>query len=315
MEHSLLLWSLFNVFIVVMLVIDLVVFHGKDHEESIREALIWTGVWITLALIFGIGIYYYMGSKTALDYYTGYLIEKSLSVDNIFVFLLVFSYFQVPAKYQHKVLFWGIFGALVMRFLFIFVGVALLDQFHWIIYVFGGFLVFTGIKLALEKDKEVHPERNPVLKLTRKIIPTTKRYYGSKFFIYRMGKLIATPLFIVLIVIETTDLVFALDSIPAILAITRDEFIVYSSNAFAILGLRALYFAVSGIMRLFHYLHYGLSLILVFVGIKMLLSEFYHIPTPFALGFIAVTLFVSILASIYNPKEEKPVSENKLPEK
>lgn len=298
-----------------MLVIDLVVFHGKDHEESIREALIWTGVWITLALIFGIGIYYYMGSKTALDYYTGYLIEKSLSVDNIFVFLLVFSYFQVPAKYQHKVLFWGIFGALVMRFLFIFVGVALLDQFHWIIYVFGGFLVFTGIKLALEKDKEVHPERNPVLKLTRKIIPTTKRYYGSKFFIYRMGKLIATPLFIVLIVIETTDLVFALDSIPAILAITRDEFIVYSSNAFAILGLRALYFAVSGIMRLFHYLHYGLSLILVFVGIKMLLSEFYHIPTPFALGFIAVTLFVSILASIYNPKEEKPVSENKLPEK
>lgn len=297
-----------------MLVIDLVVFHGKEHEESIREALIWTGVWITLALIFGIGVYYYMGSQTALDYYTGYLIEKSLSVDNIFVFLLVFSYFQVPAKYQHKVLFWGIFGALVMRFLFIFVGVALLEQFHWIIYVFGAFLVFTGIKLAMEKDKEVHPERNPVLKLTRKIIPTTKRYYGSQFFIYRMGKLIATPLFVVLVVIETTDLVFALDSIPAILAITRDEFIVYSSNAFAILGLRALYFAVSGIMRLFHYLHYGLSLILVFVGIKMLLSEFYHIPTPFALGFIAVTLLVSILASIYNPKEEKPVSEDKLPD-
>ncbi|NGP77260.1 TerC family protein [Balneolaceae bacterium YR4-1] len=297
-----------------MLLIDLVVFHGKDHEESIREALIWTGVWITLALIFGIGVYYYMGSKTALDYYTGYLIEKSLSVDNIFVFLLVFSYFQVPPKYQHKVLFWGIFGALVMRFLFIFVGVALLEQFHWIIYVFGGFLVFTGIKLAMEKDKEVHPERNPVLKLTRKIFPTTKRYYGSQFFIYRMGKLIATPLFVVLVVIETTDLVFALDSIPAILAITRDEFIVYSSNAFAILGLRALYFAVSGIMRLFHYLHYGLSLILVFVGIKMLLSEFYHIPTPFALGFIAATLIVSILASIYNPKEEKPVSEDKLPE-
>lgn len=297
-----------------MLLIDLVVFHGKDHEESIREALIWTGVWITLALIFGIGVYYYMGSKTALDYYTGYLIEKSLSVDNIFVFLLVFSYFQVPPKYQHKVLFWGIFGALVMRFLFIFVGVALLEQFHWIIYVFGGFLVFTGIKLAMEKDKEVHPERNPVLKLTRKIFPTTKRYYGSQFFIYRMGKLIATPLFVVLVVIETTDLVFALDSIPAILAITRDEFIVYSSNAFAILGLRALYFAVSGIMRLFHYLHYGLSLILVFVGIKMLLSEFYHIPTPFALGFIAATLIVSILASIYNPKEEKPISEDKLPE-
>ncbi|HKL18040.1 MAG TPA: TerC family protein [Halalkalibaculum sp.] len=314
MEHSLLLWTLFNIFIIVMLVIDLVVFHGKEHEESIREALIWTGVWITLALIFGIGVYYYMGSQTALDYYTGYLIEKSLSVDNIFVFLLVFSYFQVPAEYQHKVLFWGIFGALVMRFFFIFVGVALLEQFHWIIYVFGGFLVFTGIKLAMEKDKEVHPERNPILKLTRKIIPTTKRYYGSRFFIYRMGKLIATPLFVVLVVIETTDLVFALDSIPAILAITRDEFIVYSSNAFAILGLRALYFAVSGIMRLFHYLHYGLSLILVFVGIKMLLSEFYHIPTPYALGFIAITLIVSVVASIYNPKEEQPVSEDKLPD-
>jgi len=201
-----------------------------------------------------------------------------------------------------------------MRFFFIFVGVALLEQFHWIIYVFGGFLVFTGIKLAMEKDKEVHPERNPILKLTRKIIPTTKRYYGSRFFIYRMGKLIATPLFVVLVVIETTDLVFALDSIPAILAITRDEFIVYSSNAFAILGLRALYFAVSGIMRLFHYLHYGLSLILVFVGIKMLLSEFYHIPTPYALGFIAITLIVSVVASIYNPKEEQPVSEDKLPD-
>lgn len=297
-----------------MLVIDLVVFHGKEHEESIREALIWTGVWITLALIFGIGVYYYMGSQTALDYYTGYLIEKSLSVDNIFVFLLVFSYFRVPPEYQHKVLFWGIFGALVMRFLFIFIGVALLEQFEWVIYIFGAFLVFTGIKLAMEKDKEVHPERNPVLKLTRKIIPTTKRYYGSRFFIYRMGKLIATPLFIVLVVIETTDLVFALDSIPAILAITRDEFIVYSSNAFAILGLRALYFAVSGIMKLFHYLHYGLSLILVFVGVKMLLANFYHIPTPYALGFIGITLIVSVAASIYNPKEEDPVSKEKIPQ-
>ncbi len=314
MEHSLLLWSVFNVFIVAMLIIDLVVFHRKEHEVSIREALIWTGIWITMALIFGIGVYYYMGSQTALDYYTGYLIEKSLSVDNIFVFLLVFSYFKVPAEYQHKVLFWGIFGALVMRFVFIFVGVALLEQFDWIIYVFGLFLVFTGIKLAMEKDKEVHPERNPVLKLVRKIIPTTKRYYGSNFFVYRMGKLIATPLFVVLVVIETTDLVFALDSIPAILAITRDEFIVYSSNAFAILGLRALYFALSGIMKLFHYLHYGLSLVLVFVGVKMLLADFYHIPTPYALAFIAVTLTVSIVASIYFPKEDGPLPEEQLPE-
>lgn len=314
MEHSLLLWSVFNVFIVAMLIIDLVVFHRKEHEVSIREALIWTGVWITLALIFGIGVYYYMGPENALDYYTGYLIEKSLSVDNIFVFLLVFSYFKVPAEYQHKVLFWGIFGALVMRFVFIFVGVALLEQFDWIIYIFGIFLIFTGIKLAMEKDKEVHPERNPVLKLVRKIIPTTRQYYGSNFFVNRMGKLIATPLFVVLVVIETTDLVFALDSIPAILAITRDEFIVYSSNAFAILGLRALYFALSGIMKLFHYLHYGLSLILVFVGIKMLLAEFYHIPTLYALAFIAVTLTVSIVASIYFPKEKDPIPEESLPE-
>lgn len=313
MDHSIVLWSVFNVFIIIMLVVDLVVLHKEDEKVSIKEALVWTGVWIVLALIFGIGVYYYMGTQTALDYYTGYLIEKSLSVDNIFVFLLVFSYFKVPAKYQHNVLFWGIFGALVMRLVFIFTGVALIERFHWIIYVFGGFLIFTGIKLALEKDKEVHPERNPVLMLVRKLIPITKSYHGSKFFIRRMGKLMATPLFIVLVVIETTDLIFALDSIPAILAITRDEFIIYSSNAFAILGLRALYFAVSGIMQLFHYLHYGLALILVFVGVKMLLEEFYHIPTPYALAFIALTLTASIVASIINPKEQQPVEEEKLP--
>lgn len=314
MEHTVTLWVVFNIFIIAMLIVDLVVLHKEDEKVSIREALIWTGVWIVLALIFGIGVYYYMGSQIALDYYTGYLIEKSLSVDNIFVFLLVFSYFQVPDEFQHKVLFWGIFGALVMRLLFIFTGVALLDRFHWIIYIFGGFLVFTGIKLALEKDKEVHPERNPMLKLVRRILPITKSYHSSKFFIRRMGKLIATPLFIVLVVIETTDLVFALDSIPAILAITRDEFIIYSSNAFAILGLRALFFAVAGIMRIFHYLHYGLALILVFVGVKMLVSEFYHIPTPYALAFIAVTLTVSIIASIINPKEKEPIPEEKLPD-
>ncbi|WP_445666527.1 TerC family protein [Fodinibius sp. AD559] len=314
MDHSILLWSIFNVFIIAMLIIDLVVLHKEDEPVSIKEALYWTGVWIAMALIFGIGVYYYMGSQTALDYYTGYLIEKSLSVDNIFVFLLVFTYFKVPDEFQHKVLFWGIFGALVMRLIFIFTGVALIERFHWIIYVFGGFLVFTGIKLAMEKDKEVHPERNPILILVRRFFPTTKSYHGSKFFIRKMGRLIATPLFIVLVVIETTDLVFALDSIPAILAITRDEFIIYSSNAFAILGLRALYFAVSGIMRLFHYLHYGLSLILVFVGIKMLLSDLYHIPTPYALAFIAGSLALSIIASILNPKEEKPVNTENLPD-
>lgn len=314
MDHSILLWSVFNVFIIAMLVVDLVVLHKEDEPVSIKEALYWTGIWIVLALIFGIGVYYYMGTQTALDYYTGYLIEKSLSVDNIFVFLLVFTYFKVPDEFQHKVLFWGIFGALVMRLLFIFTGVALIERFHWIIYVFGGFLVFTGIKLAMEKDKEVHPERNPILKLVRRFFPTTKSYHGSKFFIRKMGRLIATPLFIVLVVIETTDLVFALDSIPAILAITRDEFIIYSSNAFAILGLRALYFAVSGIMRLFHYLHYGLSLILVFVGVKMLLSDFYHIPTPYALVFIGGALTLSVIASILYPKEEDPVEADNLPD-
>jgi len=314
LDHSFLLWSVFNVFILAMLIVDLVVLHKEDEAVSIKEALYWTGAWIVLALIFGIGVYYYMGSQTALDYYTGYLIEKSLSVDNIFVFLLVFTYFKVPDEFQHKVLFWGIFGALVMRLIFIFTGVALIERFHWIIYVFGGFLVFTGIKLAMEKDKEVHPERNPILKLVRRFFPTTKNYHGSKFFIRKMGRLIATPLFIVLVVIETTDLVFALDSIPAILAITRDEFIIYSSNAFAILGLRALYFAVSGIMRLFHYLHYGLSLILVFVGVKMLLSDFYHIPTPYALAFIGGALALSIIASILYPKEEDPVEAENLPD-
>ena len=314
MDHSILLWSVFNVFIIAMLIVDLVVLHKEDEPVSIKEALYWTGAWIILALIFGIGVYYYMGSQTALDYYTGYLIEKSLSVDNIFVFLLVFTYFKVPDEFQHKVLFWGIFGALVMRLIFIFTGVALIERFHWIIYVFGGFLVFTGIKLAMEKDKEVHPERNPVLKLVRRFFPTTKSYHGSKFFIRKMGRLIATPLFIVLVVIETTDLVFALDSIPAILAITRDEFIIYSSNAFAILGLRALYFAVSGIMRLFHYLHYGLSLILVFVGIKMLLSDLYHIPTPYALAFIGGALALSVIASILYPREEDPVEAENLPD-
>lgn len=297
-----------------MLLIDLYVFNRKPHEIGIKEALYWTGIWIALALIFGVGVYIYMGTGTALDYYTGYLIEKSLSVDNIFVFLLVFSYFGVPAIYQHKVLFWGIFGALVMRFFFIFAGVALINQFHWIIYVFGAFLVFTGIRLALEKEKEIHPERNPILKLVRRMIPVTKEYHEEKFFVKKMGKWMATPMFIVLIVIETTDLIFAVDSIPAILAITTDEFIVYSSNAFAILGLRALYFALSGVMQLFHYLHYGLSLILVFVGVKMLMIDLYHIPTPYALGFVVVTLTGSIIFSILYPQKEPPIPEEKVPD-
>lgn len=303
MEHSLSLWIYFNIFIIAMLIVDLAVFNRKEHEITIKESLVWTGIWIALSVVFGIGLYFYMDPQSSLDFFTGYLIEKSLSVDNIFVFILVFSYFGVPAKFQHKVLFWGIFGALVMRFLFIFLGVALIERFEWIIYIFGAFLVYTGIKMAFELEKEVHPERNPLLKLTRKIIPVTNKFDGANFFTKINGKLMATPLFVVLIVIETTDLVFAIDSIPAILAITTDEFLVYSSNAFAILGLRALYFALNGVMKLFHYLHYGLAAILSFVGVKMLLAEFYHVPTPYALGFVGLALIISIGASVLFPNE------------
>ena len=311
MEHSLTLWIIFNVFIVAMLIVDLMVFNRKEHEISIKESLIWTGVWILLACIFGVGLYFYMDPTSSLDFFTGYLIEKSLSVDNIFVFILVFSYFGVPAKYQHKVLFWGIFGALVFRFVFIFLGVALIERFEWIIYIFGAFLVYTGIKMAFETDKEVHPEKNPILKLTRKFIPVTNKFHGPDFFAKVDGKLMATPLFVVLIVIETTDIVFAVDSIPAILAITTDQFLVYSSNAFAILGLRALYFALNGVMKMFSYLHYGLAAILSFVGIKMLIADFYHVPTPWALGFVGAALVISVAASILFPKEAEEPSNLK----
>jgi len=305
MEHSLTLWIVFNAFILAMLIIDLKVFNRKPHEISIKESLIWTAIWIAQAIVFGIGLYYFLGTQPALDYFTGYLIEKSLSVDNIFVFLLIFTYFGVDSIYQHRVLFWGIFGALVFRLIFIFLGVALLEQFHWIIYVFGAFLIFTGIKLGLEKDKEIHPEKNPILKLVRRIVPITKSFHGPDFFIKRGSRLIATPMFVVLVVIETTDIVFALDSIPAIMAITRDPFLIYSANAFAILGLRALYFALSGVMRLFHYLHYGLAFILVYIGCKMLLENVIHIPTLFTLGVIVFTLTISVILSIKYPNENK----------
>jgi tellurite resistance protein TerC len=304
-EHSLTLWVVFNIFIVSMLIIDLMVFNRKPHEISIKESLVWTGIWVLLAVIFGIGLYFYMSPQDSLDYFTGYLIEKSLSVDNIFVFLLIFTYFGVDAKYQHRVLFWGIFGALVFRFIFIFIGVALIEQFHWIIYVFGAFLIITGIKLGLEKDKQIQPNKNPILKLVRRFVPITKHYHGQKFFIKRNGRIIATPMFVVLVVIETTDIVFALDSIPAIMAITRDTFIIYSANAFAILGLRALYFALSGVMRLFHYLHYGLAFILVYIGIKMMLEGIYQIPTLFTLVVIITTLTISVILSIFFPKESE----------
>ena len=304
LNNSVTLWVLFNAGVLALLYIDLKVFHRHPHEVRLKEALIWSGVWIALASLFNLGIYIARGATPALEFLTGYLIEKSLSVDNIFVFILIFSYFKVPAIYQHKVLFWGILGALLMRAAFIVAGVALLQRFHWIIYVFGAFLIFTGIKLALEKNKEIHPEKNPVLRLFKRFMPISDHSEKGSFFFRKDGRWFATPLFIVLLVVETTDLVFAVDSIPAILAITKDPFIVYTSNVFAILGLRALYFALSGVMQLFHHLHYGLAAILVFVGAKMLIADFYTVPVGLSLGAVAGILGMSILASFLFPRLE-----------
>jgi tellurite resistance protein TerC len=285
-----------------MLVLDLGVFHRSAHTVKFREALAWSAVWIALAVIFAVVIFFWHGRTPALEFVTGYVIELSLSVDNLFVFLLIFRFFQVPAVHQHKVLFWGILGALIMRAVFIALGVGLIQRFHWIIYVFGAFLVYSGIKLFFQEEAEIHPEKNPVLRLFRRFVPVTKDYEGNKFFVRRPG-LYATPLFVVLLVVETTDLLFAVDSIPAILAITRDAFIVYTSNVFAILGLRSMYFALAGMMEMFRYLHFGLSLVLVFVGAKMLLSHFLEIPTPVALAAVAGVLAISVIASVANPKK------------
>ena len=307
-------WIGFNIFLLAMLALDLGVFHKKNHEVKLKEALIWSAVWISLSLVFNVIIYFWRGSEDALAFLTGYLLEKSLSVDNLFVFLMIFSYFSVPSLYQHKILFWGIFGALVMRAFFIFTGVALLQNFHWLIYIFGGILIVTGIRMALQNENdEIHPERNPVLKLFKRFFPVTDQYHGSSFFIKEAARWVATPMFIVLLVVETSDLIFAVDSIPAILAITQDSFIVYTSNAFAILGLRALYFALAGIMQLFKYLHYGLAAILVFVGAKMLLANIYHMPISIALGVVAGILTLSIVVSlIFAPKDE-PEPATQLP--
>lgn len=312
MTTRVLLWIAFNIFVLGMLALDLGVFHRKAHIIKIREALVWSAAWIILALLFNLGIYFWQGEESALEFLTGYLIEKSLSVDNIFVFLLIFSYFDVPSLYQHKVLFWGILGALIMRAVFIAAGITLVENFHWVIYIFGAFLILTGVRMALQKDKKIQPEKNPVLRLFRRLVPVTKGYEGGKFFVRRAGRCLSTPLLVVLLVVETTDILFAVDSIPAILAVTLDPFIVYTSNVFAILGLRALYFAIAGMMQLFHYLHYGLSAILVFVGIKMFLADFYKIPIGIALGVIAVILFFSVIASIVWPHRANPsLQENR----
>ena len=309
MSHQILLWVGFNILVLILLAVDLGVFHRGARTIKIKEALWWSAIWIVVALLFNEVIYFWRGTDTALQFLTGYLIERSLSVDNLFVFLMVFSYFRVASQYQYKVLFWGILGALIMRALFIATGVVLINTFHWIIYVFGAFLIIIAAKMAFEKEKEIHPEKNPVLLLFRKLMPVTENYVEGKFFIRKNRKSLATPLFVVLLVIETTDVVFALDSIPAILAITTDPFIVYTSNVFAILGLRALYFALAGVMELFHYLNIGLSVILAFVGVKMLLSNIYEIPVTVALGVVALTLIISIIASLMFPQTDKTRSK------
>lgn len=301
------IWLGFNVLLLVLLAVDLGVFHRRDREVSLKDSLVWTVAWTLLALGFNAVIYFWQGPQKALEFLTGYLIERSLSMDNIFVFLLIFSYFRVPLSSQYRVLFWGILGALVMRAFFIFAGIALLEKFHWLLYAMGAFLVVTGIKLALEKEKKIEPERNPVFRLARRFIPATPTYEGERFFVRREGRLLATPLLLVLFVIGPTDLVFALDSIPAIFAITLDPFIVYTSNAFAVLGLRALYFALAGLMRMFHHLHYGLAAVLAFVGVKMLLADFYEIPIVIALGVVALILAASVVASVVWPREAEPL--------
>ncbi|MHB0936258.1 MAG: TerC family protein [Armatimonadota bacterium] len=306
MSESIMLWVGFNLFIVLMLALDLGVIHRKAHVIQFREAMRWSAFWIALALSFGVIVYFWRGPEVGLQFFTGYLIEESLSVDNLFVMLMIFTYFRVPALYQHKVLFWGILGALVMRATFIVTGVALIEKFHWMIYLFGGILVFTGIKMALEKDKEIHPEHNPVLRLFRRLIPVTKDYVGGSFFVQQEGRRWATPLAVVLVLIETTDLIFAVDSVPAVLAVSRDPFIIYTSNVFAILGLRSLYFALAGMMNRFQFLHYGLAVILVFVGGKMLLSNKIHLPIQVALGVVLGTLALSIIVSLVVSARQKP---------
>jgi tellurite resistance protein TerC len=297
-------WIGFNVFVLVMLALDLGVFNRKSHVISVKESISWTLVWIALALTFNLGIGHFMGNDKALEFLTGYVIEKSLSVDNIFVIALLFSYFSVPPRYQRKVLFWGILGALVMRATMIAVGAKLIAEFAWIIYIFGAFLILTGIKMIAKQETDIHPEQTFVVRLFRRFIPVTRDYHDGHFFVRHKGALMATPLFIALLVVEFTDLIFAVDSIPAIFAVTTDPFIVYTSNVFAILGLRSLYFALAGVLDKFHYLKFGLGLVLTFVGIKMLLGHSpWRIDTHISLGVIILILTGSVIASLVWPKK------------
>ena len=291
-------WAAFVAFVLAMLALDLFVLHREAHRVSTKEAAAWSAVWVTLGLVFAAVLWWWQGAAVAGEYLAGYLLEKSLSVDNIFVFVLIFSYFSVPAAFQHRVLVWGVIGALVMRATFIAAGAALLERFSWVIYVFGGFLIFTAFRMARHREVEVHPDRNPVLRLVRKVVPMTSGYDTQQIFVKRGGKRFATPLFAVLVLIETTDVIFAVDSIPAIFAITTNTFVVFTSNVFAILGLRALYFLLAGMVGRFRYLKVGLAAILGIVGLKMMLSEVYHPPIWLSLGVIAVILAVSVVASL-----------------
>lgn len=291
-------WVIFAVIMVAALALDLGVFHRNAHEIKMKEAITWSIIWVIVALAFNGALYHWKGGDFALTWFTGYLIERALSMDNIFVFVVIFSYFNVPKQYHHPVLFWGILGALTFRGAFIYAGVQMIQRFDWVLYLFGALLIYTGIRIGIEKEKEIHPEKNPVLVFLRKRFPVTPDFVNGRFFVRINGKLALTPLFIALVFTELTDVVFAVDSIPAILAITHDPFIVYSSNAFAILGLRALYFALAALVDLFVYLNLGLALILVFVGIKMLIHHFVEVPIGLSLTVVLAALVVSILASL-----------------
>ncbi|KTB48199.1 TerC family protein [Dehalogenimonas alkenigignens] len=308
-------WVGFNVFLVTMLMLDLFVFHRKAHVIQMKESLRWTAFWVGLAIIFGLGIWYFEGSGSALDFFSGYLVEESLSVDNLFVFLMLFTYFCVPKEHQYRVLFWGILIAIVLRAAFIVGGIALFHALEWMVYVFGAFLIFTGVRMGMQKEDNPHPEANPVVKLLCKFLPMTPKYHGGKFFTKENGRRVATPLFMVFAAINLTDIIFAVDSIPAILAITDDPFIVYTSNMFAIMGLRSVYFALSGFAERLHYLHYGLSAVLIFLGIKMVLSDILHIPTLLSLLIIGSILAAAVIASLRRPPEPRPVPDLSCPPK
>jgi tellurite resistance protein TerC len=294
-------WGAFVAFVLAMLAIDLGVFHRKAHEVSLKEAGIWSAVWVALAVVFNVGVYAWFGPQRALEFTTGYLIEKALAVDNIFVFVVIFSAFAVPAIYQHRVLFWGVLGALVMRAAFILAGGAFLQRFHWAIYVFGALLAFTGLKLLLQRNHEIHPEKNLIVRWVQKAFPMTHELHGDRFFVKRDGRWYGTRLLLALVAVEVSDLIFAVDSIPAIFAITSDPFIVFTSNIFAILGLRSLYFFLAGIITKFVYLNVGLSFVLIFVGAKMLAMDVYKVPIGASLGIIAAILGLSIIVSLIRP--------------